>query len=80
VNRGVESYVLCVGGPFIVFLSSPPYLLRVHVVSEARHDDPVGPTQDDDAWIAYEVETVAGWQLRCFLVVAHDGPFSWLDR
>jgi hypothetical protein len=49
-------------------------------VSEARHDDPVGPTQDDDAWIAYEVETVAGWQPRVFLVVAHDGPFSWLDR
>ena len=80
VNKGIESYVLCVGGSLVVFLSSPPYLLRVDVVGEARHDPPVGPTQDDDARIFHEVETVAGWQPRVFLVVAHDGPFSWLDR
>jgi hypothetical protein len=42
-------------------------------------DPPVGRAQDDDARIAYEVETVAGWQLRTFLVVAHDGSVSCSD-
>ena len=63
---------LCSGGPLVGFLGGPPYLLRVDVAGEARHDPPVRAAQDDDARVAYEVEAVAGGQLRV-------GSFTRLD-
>ena len=61
VNRSVLT--LRVGRSSTVCFSGLPYLLRINVASEASHNRSVETTQDDDARIAYQVETVARWQL-----------------
>jgi hypothetical protein len=61
VNRSVVT--LRFGRSSTFCFSGLPYLLRINVASEASHNRSVGATQDDDSRIAYQVETVARWQL-----------------
>jgi hypothetical protein len=54
-----EDPALRFGGAFIVFFCCPSYFPRMGDVGEASHDCAVASAEDNDARVAYQVQTIA---------------------
>jgi hypothetical protein len=57
----------------LVFLGSPPHLVRAGEEGEVGHDRPVGTEQNEEAGFADEVDPIPRWEP--YVAVASDGAY-----